>query len=424
MRSLLRRAGRSTWLGAFLLLLGAAVLVPRAQAAEGVPAAPVAIDVWLLTIEPGALYWERFGHNAILLRDAASGTGTSYNFGYFDFDQSGFMLRFLQGRMLYMAVALDGHADLQSYLSEGRRVWLQRLDLDPAATARLQEHLQRQVSPEQRNYRYDYYQINCSTKVRDAIDLALDGALRTATAHRSHGWTWRRFTRAYAQDVPWMYLGTDLLLGQPVDRPISIWEEGFIPGELKRQLRDFRHPDGRPLVLEERLLPTGAESAEVWPLAPDWRVGYLAAGLFSAGILGLLTALAPRRRAARVALGGLGIVLVVIIALAGSLIAALWFATDHDAAARNENLFLLLPLWLLTLPAWWGLARGRIANPAWVQRAQLIAWLAVLCAGLGLFAKVLRSFDQGNIEWHLLLLPILLTLHRALQALPALLPRR
>lgn len=387
--------------------------IPDATGEDGF-AAPPPRQVYLLTVEPGELYWQRFGHNAILLRDPDGGRSISYNFGYFDFAQQDFLLRFVRGRMLYQAVALDGDADIAGYLADGRRVWLQELRLEPTAVAKLAAYLAEQVRPENRDYRYDYYTINCSTRVRDALDLALGGALKKATEHRSHGWTWRRFTRAYAQGVPWLYLGTDLALGQPVDQPLSIWDEGFIPGELKRQIRDLKLADGQPLLLSEQVLPAGADSADIWPLAPDWRAPFAAMGIVLAGLLLALSRLSEMYPWGRVALALSGTGLSLVLGAAGLVLAGLWLGTDHAAAYRNENLLLLSPSWWLTLPAWMQLVwreqvAGRIA-----QLARIGAWIAL---GLMLFAvlsKVFRSFDQSNIEWLLLLSPLVLVLRLVL----------
>ena len=62
-------------------------------------------EAWLVTFGPGEVYWERFGHNAIWLREPAAGIDHTFNFGYFDFGQEDFILRFARGRMLYFSVA-------------------------------------------------------------------------------------------------------------------------------------------------------------------------------------------------------------------------------------------------------------------------------------------------------------------------------
>lgn len=403
------------WVRAVLALLLSISMSSAWAAADAAGAAePPELEVTLITVEPGALYWQRFGHNAILLRVPGAADSVSYNFGYFDFAQQDFLMRFLRGRMLYMAVALEGDSDIAGYLADGRRVWLQRLRLPPAGVAVLADHLQQHVRPENRDYRYDYYTINCSTKVRDALDLALGGALKRATEHRSHGWSYRRYTRAYAQGVPWLYLGTDLALGQAVDRPLSIWEEAFIPGELKRQIGELKLDDGSPLVIAEQVLPVGAPSASPAPLAPDWRAGFAAAGIGLAGLLLLLARLAERGGVARWPLAIVGGALSLLLAAAGTLILGLWTGTDHAAAWRNENLLLVSPFWWLTLPAWLALLR-REQIGGWVARLAVVgSWLAVAGILLGALVKVFRSFDQANIEWLLLFWPLVLALRHVL----------
>ena len=376
--------------------------------------APALPEVSLVTVEPGELYWQRFGHNAILLRDPMGGRSISYNFGYFDFEQEDFLLRFLRGKMLYQAVALDGEADIAGYLADGRRVWVQRLNLPPEGVAKLAAHLELHVLPEHRDYRYDYYTINCSTKVRDALDLALDGALERATSHRSRGWSWRRYTRALARDVWWMYLGTDLLLGQPVDRPLSLWEEAFIPAELMRHVEGLQLADGQKLVASTEVLPAGASAEPQALVAPDWRTGFTAAGLGLAGVLVLLARLAERGGMARWPLALVGGSLALLLGACGWLIAGLWLGTDHAAAWRNQNLLLVSPLWWLSLPAWWLLARRERISGLAARLAVFSGWAALAGIALGAFLKVFRSFDQVNIEWLLLLGPAVFALRHVL----------
>ncbi len=380
------------------------------------PALAFAKEVWLATIEPGELYWQRFGHNALIVRDGDQ--DISYNFGYFDFAQEDFLLRFMRGRMLYQAIALDADVDIDGYLQEGRRVWLQRLALSPAQVDALETHLKWHVAPENRDYRYDYYTSNCSTKIRDAIDLALAGALKSVNAHRSHGETYRRFTRAYAAPVPWLYLGTDLLLGQPVDKPLSLWEEMFIPGELKRRVREMSI-DGAPLVAEEIVLPAGANPTDVWPEVRDQRPTFAAIGLMLAALIVL--AARPARQAANAGphasiynrprlLGLLQFSLALPMAIAGTVLALLWLATDHSSAWRNENLFLFSPIWWLALPGFIALSAGGKLTDKLQRLTRFAATLALISVALGAFVKVFRSFDQSNIEWLLLIWPVVLAL--------------
>ena len=78
-------------LAGLLAVLGLAANQP-ASAQAPVP------SVSLVTYGPGQVYWERFGHNALVFRDPLSGRGTSYNYGMFDFT-TGFLAKFVAGRL-------------------------------------------------------------------------------------------------------------------------------------------------------------------------------------------------------------------------------------------------------------------------------------------------------------------------------------
>ena len=60
----------------------------------------------------------------------------------------------------------------------------QGLRLRPEQARRLAEFLAWNARPEHADYRYDYFTDNCSTKLRDALDAALDGALQAQLPDR------------------------------------------------------------------------------------------------------------------------------------------------------------------------------------------------------------------------------------------------
>src|SRR2546423_8114557 len=74
--------------------IGAQTAADTARAAN-IPSAPATaaseaasnLTVYLLTFAWGDVVWERFGHNAIWIRDRANGTDLTYNWGMFDFNQ-------------------------------------------------------------------------------------------------------------------------------------------------------------------------------------------------------------------------------------------------------------------------------------------------------------------------------------------------
>lgn len=336
-------AVRRCVLACLLSLIPAWGSAPLQAAESTIPGEP---EVWLVTYGPGEIYWQRFGHNAIWVRDAQLGLDHTFNFGFFDFEQERFFLRFLFGRMRYFAAAQRAGDEFAQYVAENRGILAQRLALDRAQASGLARHLLRAVQPENRDYLYHYYSDNCSTRVRDALDAALGGALKAATASEPARLDWRGHTRRLTQSDFWLYLGLETVLGWPVDRPISRWEEMFIPGVLAEVVAE---QDG--LVLEKRVIhpatlePPPRIPGSVWPR-------YL---LASSALLALL-ALAGRRWR----LAGLARAWLVLTGLAGLAQLFLWFGTDHAVAAWNANLLLLNPLCLALLA---GKGSARLAWP-------------------------------------------------------------
>lgn len=383
------------------------VLPQRAPAESGVwPAdAPgAALEIGLLTVGPGRIYWQRFGHNAILVRDHAAGTETLYNYGLFDFDEDDFLSNFLRGRMRYAMAGGPPAHEIAGYLAERREVTLQMLNLAPAQRLALKSFLEWNRRPEHARYRYDYFTSNCSTKVRDALDQALGGALRAATSNRSRGYTLRMHARRLAApDLP-IALAIHAGLGPGTDRPVSFWEEMFVPMELMRHVRAIRVTDGEgrdvPLVAEEQRL-AAAGFDQPGELPPRWWPWMLGTGIALALAIhaGLRARRRPWRRAAALLLAAAW-----TVAGAGGLVLLfLMLATEHDAAWHNRNVLLFSPLCLALLPAAWGLARDRPALP---RAGAAVGWL-VAAGALGAWLwLVLPGPQQDMLDWIALWLPV------------------
>ena len=366
------------------------------------PAAP--LTIYLMTMGPGKRVWERFGHNAIWVHDPVRGTDRAYNYGLFDLRQENFLLRFLQGRMWYWMQGFPAHAYVRLYRKANRSVWIQELDLPLEARRELQEFLEWNERPENRYYQYDYYRDNCSTRIRDALDRALKGRLRETTGNLPTGTTYRFHTRRLTVNDPLVYTGLLLALGQPADRPISAWEEMFLPLSLREHVRRVRLPaeaGGRPLVKAERTL---YESTDVPPPSrPPLRLpAYLGAGvLIGAAALGLGRS-GRSSRPARAMFAVMMWTWAAVVTTAGLILGGLWALTDHAAAFRNEN---VLQATLPAIPLVWLAARA-LGNPR-PERATL--YLALVMSGIslmGLLLKVLPGFFQVNGEIIALALPV------------------
>lgn len=380
--------------------------------------APPEIAVTLVTFGPGDQLWERFGHNALWIHDEHTGTDVAYNWGLFDFEQPDFLRRFLTGDTKYWMAGEDAIAMVAAYHGIGRPITLQRLNLTQPQAEALRDFVRWNAEPENKFYRYDYFRDNCSTRLRDAVDRALDGQLRRATDTLSTSLSYRSESLRLTDGDPPIQAGIDVALGHPADVPLTQWESFFIPMRLRDAVRRVRvtAPDSGtvPLVADERAIaPTGGSPRVVEAReAPDLTWRFLTLGALLALLIIGLRVMMRTRRGAAWGLAFLGALWSLLCGALGVLLVYAWVATKHVFWARNENVLLLSPLSLLLVALMFAALLGGRA----VGGARTIAFL-VAAMGLAALARALMPGGQDNLAVVALVLPVHLALAAAL-ALP------
>lgn len=396
--SLVQRLSCNRWIWLFLLLL---LALP---AHAGVANAPGAnLEVSLITYGPGDTYWERFGHDAIEVRDTVSGQAVNFNYGVFDFDESGFLLNFARGRMHYLMDAAPTELDESWYVQAGRSVTRQQLALAPDQAAALRDFLLWNLRPENARYDYDYYVDNCATRVRDALDHALGGVLKAQLTARPGGMTYRQQTARLMSAQPWLMLLLDFGLGPYADQPLNAWQESFLPAVLSREVANVQVGTHALVTQTELIAPNRLDTPP--PTAPDLRLPLAFAGL------GLAIALLLARRFWPAGFTLLGTLHLVVATLAGIGLLVLWLLTTHHAAWANANLLLFNPLALVLLPSVWRARRGLPASSK-ADVVLLVQLLAVLAAAL---LHLLPGTVQQNQPWLLFAMPVWLAMAWALR---------
>lgn len=312
------------------------------------------LTVSLLTMGDGDQVWENFGHSAIWLHDNTTNRDTVFNWGVFNMREPHFILHFLQGLNNYAIGGDQLGFMLYNYRYWNRSVTAQELNLTDAEKDSLVHMINVNTEPQNVYYRYDYFVENCSTRPRDMLDRVLGGQLRVGADSLS-GTSYRYHALRLMQGNKPLVLGVNIGLGEPSDKPITKWQEMFLPEKLHdwvatRQVRDSTGAL-RPLVKSERMLFTATRGPE--PKSPPsfawlWVVGATLGAAFAA-----LGVAAKRSRAARITAGVVFSIWAVAGGILGLLLTALWTVTDHHFAHANENLLLFNPLWLVlavTLP--------------------------------------------------------------------------
>ncbi len=334
-------------------------LVPGAFQAGAVEAEAPDIDV--LTFGVGARIFEKFGHSAICLRyHDPQRLPVCFNYGITDFDAGPALIwSFIRGTQEFWVEPESLGSLVGFYTWEDRDIWVQTLPLDEVARRTIETALWTSYEVANRHYVYDHFFDNCTTRLRDMIDRATGGRLRT-DSDAPYGMTFRELgARGLASAEPLVALA-DFVLGRQLEDTPTRWEAMFHPDILRIALRDKLGAE--PRLIYQRKGPPFAQSGGTG----RW-VFLVLAGVFA---LPLLVARWRRRfEAAALAWAAIypglwGLVLWILVAIS-SITGVRW----------NEAVLVLVPF-DLALPL---LSEQRRARYARVRVVMLLV-ISIACA--------------------------------------------
>jgi hypothetical protein len=407
---------------AFVLLFAslgrAAAQTPPVHATAVATVPGSQITVTLVTFGLGQEVFERFGHNALWIHDANTPGDSAYHWGLFSFDEPGFLVRFLTGDTKYWMGAVDVRELMEGERRKGRPITLQRLNLTPAQALALRDFVRWNALEENKYYRYDYFADNCATRLRDALDRAVGGAIRRATDTATTTLSYRRESVRLTDGMAPVQAGIDIALGRPADVPLTKWESFFIPMRLRDAVRGVRipGPDGVevPLVAQEQVVPLLPDAKPIpeAAIAPSLTPRFAMLGVLLGALIVVLRVMMITRRSAAWGLALFGSAWSLLCGVLGVILLFAWIATKHVFWASNENVLLLTPFSLalvMLIPA--AVLSGRRE-----RAARMVASIVVL---LGVVAAVLAIVPGGQENGAVvaLFLPVHLALAWAL-ALP------
>lgn len=214
---------------------------------QGIPITPAA-KVSVLTVDTGVASHELYGHTGIRITDYAAGLDIVYNYGFFDFETTNFVAKFVKGDLQYF-VATHSYAQFEySYKIDQRSIYEQVLDISFEEKQDLYKKLNASLFNDDKFYTYKFIDRNCTTKVIDKLNEVLENAPIT---NKSKPQTYRAILNDdYLQHDYFTQLGIHLIFGTKVDQPATTL---FLPLELKDALNKTTYK-GKPIVLESSTL--------------------------------------------------------------------------------------------------------------------------------------------------------------------------
>ena len=357
------------------------------------------LTAYMIIFSPGDHPFFKFGHNAIWIHDVSGRNpmlrDRVYNYGTFSFEDPALIPKFAQGRFMYWLSAAPIGWTKEAYRRENRGIVAQELALTADQKIDLQNKLEENLKDANKYYKYDYYRDNCSTRVRDMIDSVIGGRIKAAATAPAR-MTFREHTLRLTASLPAEEVILNLVMGDFIDKPITVWEEAFVPMELQKTLHNVTvpGPDGkeRPLVRREFVLvPTNNPDPAAAP--PVWWPYSLIAGVVIGGILAFLGRAAGKHRPARIVFGVSLSFFGLLWGFFGIFFLAVWAFTDHLVGYHNENTFLCAPWAIVLVGSGIRVAMSRVSSIRFAD--QLVRGAAVFSV-VGLALKVLPWFDQKN----------------------------
>lgn len=290
--------------------------------------------VSVITCGPGSELYSTFGHSAFRIYDSTTGFDKIYNYGTFDFNAPNFYLNFAKGKLTYQLSTTRFQYFLAEYRYENRWVKTQELNLKPEQVQQVFDFLENNAKPENRNYQYDFFFDNCSTKIEEVLNTALPNTIifnnNHITTHKTH----RDLIADYTENQKWGKFGIDLALGSVIDKEASKDAYKFLPDYIFKAFENATIESDAiklPLVKKERTI---IEEAPTSKASFSLSFSPFLTFIIISFILLLITyknfKLKSRTKF-------LDFLILFITGFIGVAVLLLWLATSHTATYKNLN---------------------------------------------------------------------------------------
>ena len=291
------------------------------------------LRISLLTCTPGEELYATFGHSAFRVIDSNSVTDIVYNYGTFNFDDDGFYIKFVRGKLLYY-VSTEYFADFKNlYQSTNRGITEQVLNLTGAEKKTIQHFLNENIKEENKYYKYDFFFDNCTTRLRDILKKNKDSSF-TQKPVMPPGSSVRQAIHQYLNknNKDWSKLGLDILMGRPCDAVMTAEQMQFLPDNLMKSLDSSNYP----MVLSSQNLYSIKDDSDKKSFFTPFVVFTLL--FFFIVMMELI-----KNKFARAFLQGFDGLFFFCTGTLGIIIIFMWIGTDHQMCKNNFNLLWAWP---------------------------------------------------------------------------------
>jgi hypothetical protein len=271
--------------------------------------------------------------------DSVKGTDLVFNYGTFDFYDPDFYKKFVQGKLQYFVSIDELPAFMAEYEYYKRGVSEQVLNLNCNEKEKFVAALLENAKEENKYYKYDFNYDNCTTRLRDMFEKAIDGQLQSKIILPKPGTTFRHLIHTYLDKgkQPWSKLGIDILLGSPLDKKVTNREAMFLPDYMQYAFASATR-NGQSVVTENLELNKFEAVKSKSGISPFAVFGIL---FFTITLLSFY-----KNKITKCILLIFDFLLFALLGILGILLLYMWFGTDHAMCKNNFNLLWALPIHL------------------------------------------------------------------------------
>ena len=299
------------------------------------------VKISLITLSPGDEIYTVFGHSGLRVKDSSGNQDLIYGYGTFDFNEPNFLMKFINGKLLYYLSNEDYLPFINYYRNENRTIVEQELNFTCEEKEKILRYLFNNLQGENKFYKYDFIYDNCTTRLRDLIETNTSKPVEYKRIVNNNA-TFRMLLHSDLNyhDHQWLKLGIDILLGSGTDKKMNDKQVMFLPDYLMTTL-GTGVVTNKHLVLKKKILSVGeGASSNKLSIANPFPIFLLFA------VIVLFLTLLDHSRINNI-LERLDALLFFLVGLTGLVLIYLWAFSDQLNYRNNFNLLWALPTHLI-----------------------------------------------------------------------------
>lgn len=313
----------------------------------------------VLTVSPGVGAYERFGHAGFRIQDLRNDQDIVFHYGVYNYNEPNFIIHFVQGLCNYKMGACYTSDFIRQHQTRHLQLTEQELWLDSAQVKSLTNALLVNFEPQNRNYRYNFFFDNCSTRPFQMISkycLSQTNGSVTTVAYDT-AWVEAKTLRDMLQEKTlhgnWLDFGISLAIAARADKPATFCEQMFLPDYMAVAI-DHASFDGHALVKSKNVLtPYGQDIIDEINNPGPWLLSPMAVTslIFLLASIFLIFWIKTQNISACSKI--FDSTLLLATGITGCILWFLNFFSEHPAVDNNANCLLFLPTNLLIIPIIW-----------------------------------------------------------------------